>query len=805
MHCLRWVGTLTFMTIPKSFFANYCLIGLATIGAWLLALYPNDAKASSIAASISRNRGDDLNSDANVGWQFTVRTPIIVTDLGVWDGLRVSGAAGGGSTPAGGGLGEAHTVTIWRANGTAVAQATVPAGTAGTLVDVFRYVSLPEPVTLPVGIYTISAYYAGNTATPDSDAFLADPIITAPELSYDAGMYWFGAGSPAPNSSDGSSGYFGPNFQFQDAAPTPPPDASQSMLIPITKRRDMVFDYSGNFLYVSTSDGFVRTFDLSTLTLGSTFYFGGTLNGLDIARDNSFLLIAQGQVFGTSPGLFHKLDLVTGGMFDIPYERDFGETGAWDVAIGSNGLALVTTQNGGSGWTPLRQIELDDDTIAVRDDAPGSGPSGKVTQNTQIHRSADGTRFYLLESNLSSGPAFTYSASTNTFGPTGNVPGANEHTSGAVNRNGSLLVFRQTGHGASLKTAPDFQLVHTFSEIDGGVAFDAIRDTLYGVSTVTDDIIAYDTTTFAEKFRLPIGEDLTFLVTEQFDTGLLVASADGRYLALATPMGVRLFNVPQPPVTVPGNAVIALVASINNSYVTAETAGNNPLVANRTAVGLWEQFRVEDLGNGYIALKSQVNGRYVCAENAGASALIANRTAVGLWEQFQLVDAGAGQFALIARINGKYVVAENAGNSSLIANRDAIGSWERFNLFVTIRATINNKLVVAEAAGNSPLIANRDAIGVWEQFQFVNASPGYFALISKANGLYVCAENAGNSSLIANRTAIGVWEQFEWITGGNGNFALKAFVNGLFVAAENAGKSPLIANRTAAGTWEQFH
>ena len=265
------------------------------------------------------------------------------------------------------------------------------------------------------------------------------------------------------------------------------------------------------------------------------------------------------------------------------------------------------------------------------------------------------------------------------------------------------------------------------------------------------------------------------------------------------------FPTPVVTATVPDRAVIGLVANANNLYVTAENAGNSPLIANRNALGSWERFRIEDQGNGYVALRSLVNNLFVCAENAGASPLIANRGAVGLWEQFQLVDAGGGNFSLIARVNGKYVCAENAGSSSLIANRDAIGSWEQFRLFVTLRAVINNKLVVAENAGNSPLIANRDAVGVWEQFQYIDApTPGYFALKAKANGFYVCAENAGNSPLIANRGAIGTWEQFQWIAGGNGNIVIKALVNGLFVTAENAGNNPLIANRTAAGTWEQF-
>ena len=81
---------------------------------------------------------------------------------------------------------------------------------------------------------------------------------------------------------------------------------------------------------------------------------------------------------------------------------------------------------------------------------------------------------------------------------------------------------------------------------------------------------------------------------------------------------------------------------------------------------LWpwgKNLQSRDLGNGYMAVKSLVNGLYVTAENAGASPLIANRGAVGLWEEFQLVDSGSGTFALLARVNGKYVCAENAGNT----------------------------------------------------------------------------------------------------------------------------------------------
>jgi lysophospholipase L1-like esterase len=129
-----------------------------------------------------------------------------------------------------------------------------------------------------------------------------------------------------------------------------------------------------------------------------------------------------------------------------------------------------------------------------------------------------------------------------------------------------------------------------------------------------------------------------------------------------------------------GTPVISLRAHANNMIVTAENAGASPLIANRTAIGTWEQFDELDLGNGDIALRAHANGDIVTAENAGASALIANRTAVGAWETFALIHNGDGSVSFRAMANGKIVTAENAGASPLIANRTAIGPWEEFDL-----------------------------------------------------------------------------------------------------------------------------
>lgn len=125
---------------------------------------------------------------------------------------------------------------------------------------------------------------------------------------------------------------------------------------------------------------------------------------------------------------------------------------------------------------------------------------------------------------------------------------------------------------------------------------------------------------------------------------------------------------------------VSLRARVNNRYVSADNGGSSPLIANRTAIGLWEQFERIDLGNGNIALRARANNLIVSADNAGSSPLIANRTAAGQWETFALINNADGSISLRALANNRYVTAENAGSSPLVANRTAIGLWEKFDL-----------------------------------------------------------------------------------------------------------------------------
>jgi PKD repeat protein/glucose/arabinose dehydrogenase len=143
----------------------------------------------------------------------------------------------------------------------------------------------------------------------------------------------------------------------------------------------------------------------------------------------------------------------------------------------------------------------------------------------------------------------------------------------------------------------------------------------------------------------------------------------------------------------------------------------------------WVMFNGAGVGlpptNRVISLRAHANQRFVTAENGGASALIANRTAIGNWEQFDLLNNADGSVSFRAHANNNIVTAESAGAQPLIANRTTVGPWEEFDLInnadgsVSFRAHANNMLVCAENAGANPLIANRTAVGAWESFDLI--------------------------------------------------------------------------------------
>src|SRR5262249_11534142 len=73
---------------------------------------------------------------------------------------------------------------------------------------------------------------------------------------------------------------------------------------------------------------------------------GGSLGTADITADGSYLFVTDRTVYGANAEI-HKIDLNTGADSPISYARGLQEGGSWDVAIGSDGNAYVTSDSYG--------------------------------------------------------------------------------------------------------------------------------------------------------------------------------------------------------------------------------------------------------------------------------------------------------------------------------------------------------------------------------------------------------------------------------------------------------------------------
>jgi hypothetical protein len=180
-------------------------------------------------------------------------------------------------------------------------------------------------------------------------------------------------------------------------------------------------------------------------------------------------------------------------------------------------------------------------------------------------------------------------------------------------------------------------------------------------------------------FTIPAQSGRSYLVelTGSPSTALPFAAVSGSPASAARHLGAASIGLDRQQ---QASSVISLRAHANGMYVTAENAGAQPLIANRTAIGGWEQFDQLNAGNGTIALRAHANNNYVTAASAGTQPLIASSTAIGGWETFQPIHNPDGSTSLKALANNNYVTAENAGAQPLIANRTAIGPWEEFDL-----------------------------------------------------------------------------------------------------------------------------
>jgi hypothetical protein len=114
----------------------------------IFTLVTNSLQSFAGAISIQTSPFDFANGFGTIGWSFTVNQPVTISALGTYD-------AGGD------GLINATNVGLWKADGTLITEAIVPAGTVGMLDGMFRFTAV-NLVNLEQGVeYVVASFGSG--------------------------------------------------------------------------------------------------------------------------------------------------------------------------------------------------------------------------------------------------------------------------------------------------------------------------------------------------------------------------------------------------------------------------------------------------------------------------------------------------------------------------------------------------------------------------------------------------------------------------------------------------------------------
>jgi hypothetical protein len=135
--------------------------------------------------------------------------------------------------------------------------------------------------------------------------------------------------------------------------------------------------------------------------------------------------------------------------------------------------------------------------------------------------------------------------------------------------------------------------------------------------------------------------------------------------------------------------MLTIKSTLNSFYVTAERGGNNVIIANRTAIGGWEQFSADDMNGATLAANDVINlqahdGLLLSAEGGGGGQLSVNRRRAGSWEQFTVIKLNGsgtlenGDSIALRTVNGQYLTVTASGQVD--CSGTAIGAAQTFSV-----------------------------------------------------------------------------------------------------------------------------
>ncbi|MGH9225323.1 MAG: YncE family protein [Acidimicrobiales bacterium] len=194
-----------------------------------------------------------------------------------------------------------------------------------------------------------------------------------------------------------------------DAVPVPGCVPTLADLCSGTSPAQVVVDPTGTRAYrANRARNQIDVINLATKALEAPIVVGSQPRAMDFSAGGSTLYVANAGANDIS-----VVDLaLRKEVRRITTPAGFDNERPFSIAVASNGTALVTTSDGGGGWTDLLQVNLGDDSIRVRGDY---GNFGYVTGLTTLAAGGDRSRIGMANGNISNGAIARYQVSTDAF------------------------------------------------------------------------------------------------------------------------------------------------------------------------------------------------------------------------------------------------------------------------------------------------------------------------------------------------------------------------------------------------------
>lgn len=310
--------------------------------------------------------------------------------------------------------------------------------------------------------------------------------------------------------------------------------AADATLIPIDHLvSDVAYDAHRGLIYMSDGNSILRYDVNAAAYLTPIVVAGGPLNGIDLSPDGHTLAAADADTIAVKVHLIDLDSLADTVRSDAPA---FYEGGAHEVAYTRDGNLLVTTDFRGSGWTPLRKLDVATGLFADLTANSFLGLRGSSSLST----SGDGRIVGFAEGDASDGPWGFYNARTETLARD-SFGTSTYNSSIATNADGS----RFTLNGYAIYSADNQGLIsiHDGTLYPAVSVDDPVSPTGYFAFDGSNLVGVYDLTSFARLATYDFGTQFNRPLYYNDGPQVLRISRDGSMLLARFPDGVRYLRL----------------------------------------------------------------------------------------------------------------------------------------------------------------------------------------------------------------------------------------------------------------------